>query len=65
MAPEFIHWKSSRMFFHLPDAAQGVRSTTFTNLEVPWPVNAMLKMICDGLLSWLVVLGLLRDTCTT
>ncbi|CAL1147087.1 unnamed protein product, partial [Cladocopium goreaui] len=33
MAPEFIHWKSSRMFFHLPDAAQGVRSTTFTNLE--------------------------------
>lgn len=35
MVPEFIHWKSSRMFFHLPDAAQGVRSTAFAGLEVP------------------------------
>ncbi|CAK9038984.1 unnamed protein product, partial [Durusdinium trenchii] len=34
MVPEFIHWKSSRMFFHLPDAAQGVRSTAFAGLEV-------------------------------
>ncbi|CAK9015583.1 unnamed protein product [Durusdinium trenchii] len=33
MVPEFIHWKSSRMFFHLPDAAQGVRSTAFAGLE--------------------------------
>eukprot|EP00929_Paragymnodinium_shiwhaense_P008609 TRINITY_DN112567_c0_g1_i1.p1 TRINITY_DN112567_c0_g1~~TRINITY_DN112567_c0_g1_i1.p1 ORF type:complete len:832 (+),score=118.84 TRINITY_DN112567_c0_g1_i1:123-2618(+) len=24
--PEFLHWKASRMFFHLPDAGQGYRT---------------------------------------
>lgn len=33
MVPEHIHWKASRMFFHLPDAAQGVRSTRVLGLE--------------------------------
>eukprot|EP00439_Symbiodinium_sp_Y106_P031681 s1295_g3.t2 len=33
MVPEHIHWKASRMFFHLPDAAQGVRSTKVLGLE--------------------------------
>ncbi|CAE8666489.1 unnamed protein product [Polarella glacialis] len=34
MVPEFIHWKASRMFYHLPDAAQGVRSLKVANLQV-------------------------------
>jgi hypothetical protein len=55
MAPEFIHWKSSRMFFHLPDAAQGVRSTTFTNLEVPWP---WMTMDIDTFEWWPLVLDI-------
>ncbi|CAJ1382420.1 unnamed protein product [Effrenium voratum] len=33
MVPEFLHWKGSRMFFHLPDASQGVRSTRILGLE--------------------------------
>eukprot|EP00930_Biecheleria_cincta_P014533 TRINITY_DN12466_c0_g1_i1.p1 TRINITY_DN12466_c0_g1~~TRINITY_DN12466_c0_g1_i1.p1 ORF type:complete len:778 (-),score=68.96 TRINITY_DN12466_c0_g1_i1:204-2537(-) len=33
MAPEYIHWKASRLFYHLPDAAQGVRTIQAPGLE--------------------------------
>lgn len=32
LVPEFLHWKASRLFYHLPDAAQGYRTLTVANL---------------------------------
>mmetsp|Transcript_168515 Transcript_168515/g.535902 ORF Transcript_168515/g.535902 Transcript_168515/m.535902 type:complete len:819 (-) Transcript_168515:69-2525(-) len=33
LVPEFVHWKGSRLFFHMPDAAQGYRTMDVANLE--------------------------------